>query len=153
MNKGLRSTFSSAGESPGFLLYKASNLLLRLHGAALKEFDLTPAQFSLLAGVVYLSAEGPLTQSALAKHTGLDKMFVSDLIKALRKKSLVRTLPSSQDARAKLVEPTAAGVRRANAAINEVERIDARFFGKVSSRERVVRDLRALLDTSDDSGH
>ena len=80
-------------------------------------------------------------------------MFVSDLIKALRKKSLVRTLPSSQDARAKLVEPTAAGVRRANAAINEVERIDARFFGKVSSRERVVRDLRALLDTSDDSGH
>ena len=46
MNKGLRSTFSSAGESPGFLLYKASNLLLRLHGAALKEFDLTPAQFS-----------------------------------------------------------------------------------------------------------
>ena len=86
MQKGtkvkLDSTFSSAEESPGFLLWKAANLLQKSHTSVLKPLTITPAQFSMMTCLVYLSGDTGTAPSKISRHAGLDKMMVSDLVKS-----------------------------------------------------------------------
>ena len=117
----LDSNFRKAEDSPGFMLWKAANVLQRLHTGCLKDLDLTPAQFSLMTCLVYLHQDGPVTPSGVVSHTGMDKMMVSDLIKTLLAKRLIRKKPNPGDGRSFLIEPTALGERKTNSAVREVE--------------------------------
>jgi MarR family transcriptional regulator, organic hydroperoxide resistance regulator len=146
----LRSSYSDAGDSPGFVLWKTSNLLQRRHAKALKKLGLTPAQFSVLANIVDLGtrhAVEEVTSALLVRRTGLDKMFVSDMIKTLAAKALIRVSPSPKDGRAKILACSKAGIDRANQAIRVVEKEDAEFFGALAAPEAFLRELRRLLGT------
>jgi len=142
----LKTRFPEANASPGFLLWKASNLLQRLHASSLKKIGLTPAQFSVLASIVYLSGfDEPLTQAYLGRHTGLDKMFISDLVKKLVQKKWISLEDHPSDSRAKVIRPTAKGSALANESIGIVEEIDSDFFSKLKSGEAFTKDLLNLL--------
>ncbi|MFV0421472.1 MarR family winged helix-turn-helix transcriptional regulator [Oleidesulfovibrio sp.] len=147
MTTPLNTKYNNASESPGFLLWKASNKLQRLHRAALKEFDLSPTQFSVLASIVYLgSDEDQLTQALLCQHTQMDKMLVSDVVRALCKKQLVTRFANPADRRSFIITATSDGERLANKTVKIVESIDTDFFSDVQNAKLFMDSLCIILE-------
>ncbi|MDO9182180.1 MAG: hypothetical protein Q7U04_07215 [Bacteriovorax sp.] len=90
MNKKLNTKFDAAESSPGFLFWKVANLHQRLQRQVLKDLDISPTQYFLLACYFFLKTpEGLPTQTDICEMAGLDKMLVSDTTKALLRKKLV----------------------------------------------------------------
>jgi DNA-binding MarR family transcriptional regulator len=129
MSTPFPSAHAGPGESPGFLLWQATNSWQRMQRAALAELGLTHVQFVLLASVTWLAADAPLTQARLAEHARTDPMMTSQVLRTLEEKGLVRRAPHPTDARARSLEPTGAGRDLAGRAVRVVEAVDARFFG------------------------
>jgi DNA-binding MarR family transcriptional regulator len=142
----LDTRFARAEDSLGFVLWKAANVLQRLHANCLRDLDVTPAQFSLLTCLVFLQQSGPVTASQIVAHSGMDKMSVSDLIATLTKKRLVTRSKNPADARSQLVAPTAQGVKTTNAAIARIESLDRQFFKQTGDPDALHAVLLALLD-------
>ncbi len=142
----LKSNFKEAEESLGFLLWKASNRLQRLHAQCLTNLKVTPTQFSLMTCLVYLSQDGPVTSSRLVRHSGMDKMVVSDLVKSLERKKLLVKKPNPKDGRSFLISPTALGVRITNSAVLKVEALDVVFFKKVGNLKMFHNYLKSLVE-------
>jgi DNA-binding MarR family transcriptional regulator len=142
----LDTQFLDSKESLGFSLWKVSNKLQRLHRSGLKEINLTPTQFSLLACIVYMDTSNEvMTQSFLCQHTQMDKMLVSDVIKSLVIKKLVSKKDNPKDSRAVIIAATADGTKLANKAVKIVEDIDTKFFVKVKNKSAFNMDLINLL--------
>jgi MarR family transcriptional regulator, organic hydroperoxide resistance regulator len=149
----LDTTFKSAEDSPGFMLWKAANLLQRLHSQCLADLNVTPTQFSLMTCVVYLDGTNDLvTATSVVSHTGMDKMLVSDLLKTLENKGLITRSPNPNDARSSVIRPTPLGVRTTNAAVRKIEAFDARFFGRLVNVPAFHRALVRLVRLDDIPG-
>lgn len=97
----------------GFLLSRASGVVVRATNAALAEHGLRVRHYSVLV-LACESAEG-LSQRELATVLGLDPSQVVLLVDELAAAGLVERRASEADRRAKLVAATAAG-RRVRAA-------------------------------------
>jgi len=132
----LATQFKSADDSHGFLLWKLSNQWQAQQRAALKEFDLTHVQFVLLASLTFLAGETVITQAQLARHTQIDTMMTSQVLRALEKKGLLQREPSGVDARAFTVSVTKTGEALANKAVKVVEAVDTHFFGRLTAAQR-----------------
>ncbi len=142
----LQTRFKDARYSLGFLIWKTSNKLQRLHRIGLENLDLTPTQFSVLASIVYVSSNHEkLTQSLLCQHTEMDKMLVSDIIKSLVKKEFINKRKNTEDTRSFLIQPTSLGVKVANKAIKIIEDIDKEFFRSVRDISLFGEDLSRIL--------
>lgn len=125
------SRFSNASMSPGFLLWKVSNLHQKLQRKALEALDLTPSQFSVLACYFFLSKKSDsVSQSDVCQYAIIDKMLVSDLTKMLLKKNYIKKSKNKNDRRAFHIEITSEGINVCNKAIKIIEALDAKFFGK-----------------------
>lgn len=141
----LDSEFKAAEQSLGFLLWKASNRLQREHRKALLEFNLKPPEFSLLACIVFLDAENKgLSQQKIASHSGLDKMYVSDIVNRLLKKRLISKKKNPLDGRSFLIRSTAQGEETANKAVKCVENLDRDFFSTLSKPSLFLREIDLL---------
>ncbi|WP_433759362.1 MarR family winged helix-turn-helix transcriptional regulator [Nocardia sp. CA-135398] len=129
-DRGLRSRFAEADESPGLLLWQVTNRWQAAQRAALAPFDLTHVQFVLLAALTYLAAGRgePVMQRDLAAHAATDPMMTSQVLRALEQKGLLERRDHPHDRRAKALVPTEDGVALANRAIVEVENCDRDFF-------------------------
>jgi MarR family transcriptional regulator, organic hydroperoxide resistance regulator len=148
-NKGsLDSHYSKAEDSLGFLLWKAANLLQRSHADTLKPLAITPAQFSMMTCLVYLSAREEVTSALISQHAGMDKMMISDLVKTLAKKRLIRTKPNPRDGRSFLIEPTEQGIRQTNQAVRGIEKIDQKFFACVQGTSQLVKYLSQIVTSA-----
>jgi DNA-binding MarR family transcriptional regulator len=142
----LETGFARAEDSLGFVLWKAANVLQRLHADCLRELDVTPAQFSVLTSLVFLHQSGRVTATQIVAHTGMDKMNVSDLLTTLVKKRLAAKSKNPNDGRSQLIAPTALGARTANAAIARVEALDDEFFKQTGDPDALHTALMSLLD-------
>ena len=142
----LDTRFSRAEDSLGFVLWKAANVLQRLHADCLRDLDVTPAQFSVLTSLLYLQERGPVTASLIVAHTGMDKMSVSDLLTTLERKRLIGKSRNPDDGRSQLIAATAAGERATNAAIERIEALDRRFFEQTGDPDALHTALLPLLD-------
>ncbi len=119
----------SAEESTGFLLWQISSMWQRQINAGLKQFDLTHAQFVLLASLTWLVSEDkPLTQADLAAHAKMDVMMTSNVLRTLEDKGLILRNPHPTDTRAKSLAVTGKGLKLAGQAVQVVEGIDKAFF-------------------------
>ncbi|WP_248581986.1 MarR family winged helix-turn-helix transcriptional regulator [Nocardioides sp. InS609-2] len=141
----LATEFDDSGASPGLLMWRATNAWQAAQRAALKPHDLTHVQFVLLASLVWLDADGPVTQKALAGHAGTDPMMTSQVLRALESTGLVQRRPHPSDARARAVVATEKGVALANRAVGSVEAVDRDFFGPLGSRAAELVELLAVL--------
>ena len=127
--EAMTSRFTSAGESPGFLLWRISNAWQQRQRAALQPFGLTHVQFVLLASLVWLTQHGAtVTQSDLAEQAQTDPMMTSQVVRTLEARGLLTRATSAQDRRARILTPTAAGAALTVAAIKVVEAVDAECF-------------------------
>ena len=97
---------------------------------ALKDLDITPSQFSVLACYFYLQNhqdELP-TQALVCEHSKLDKMHVSDITKALLQKIIIQR-SNKEDSRSYRLELTANGATICNKAVRLIEKTRSSIFG------------------------
>lgn len=119
--------------SPGFQLWLVTLAWQRAVSIALRPHGLTHVQFVLLAGTWWLTEQdGPPTQRELARHVGSDPMMVSQVLRRLETKGLVKRTVDSIDARAKRVKLTRAGGTHLRKAMPIVDETDTNFFSPVN---------------------
>ena len=145
----LPSRLAGPRDSPGFLLWKVSNAWQRRQRAALKAFDLTHAQFVLLATATWFGASETLTQVRLSELSGVDAMTTSQIVRTLEAAGMLRREPHPLDPRARSLSVTAAGRARVKKAIVAVERVDEAFFAAVADQAALVSELRLLAEQPD----
>ncbi|MGD0687019.1 MAG: MarR family transcriptional regulator [Streptosporangiaceae bacterium] len=138
----LATSFASADDSTGLLLWQVTNRWQAAQRAALRPFGLTHVQFVLLASLTWLAAEGPVTQRQLADHAATDPMMTSQVLRALEERGLVRRLPYPGDRRALALTVTSGGRALANRAVAAAETCDKTFFAALGSDAAVF--TRAL---------
>jgi DNA-binding MarR family transcriptional regulator len=133
--------------STGFLLWQVTTLWQRAMTAALRPHGLTQVQFVLLAGLLWLTRDDDeVTQVALARHTRLDAMMTSQVIRGLERRRLVRRAAHSTDRRARRLTLTTRARTLVPAAIVAVETVDESFFARLGSHNTDFPPLlRALL--------
>ena len=137
--------FQSAEMSPGFLLWKVSNLHQRLQRKALLDLDLTPSQFSILACFFFLSDKQPIvTQADVCRHSGIDKMLISDITKVLLKKRLMKKVVNGNDGRSYAIQITEEGASRCNLALKIIEELDVKFFQRSENSNDFLKTLAEL---------
>lgn len=130
--------------SPGFVLWRISNLWQRAQRAALDPLDLTPVQFALLQSASELKGKDPVTQKRLADHAKTDPMMTSQVVRTLETKGLMRRMAHPGDKRAVSVEVTNKGAKTLKEAEVSVGAIDAKFFDAVDPGS-LVEALEALV--------
>src|SRR4051812_45984043 len=128
----------------GFLLTRASGLVVRATNAALADVGLRVRQYSVLV-LADDSADG-ISQRDLAEALGLDPSQVVALVDELAAAGLVERRPSPTDRRAKLVAATAQGVRvrrRADAAA--ASGVQEQLGGLAPDEQGTLRKLLARV--------
>jgi DNA-binding MarR family transcriptional regulator len=103
----------------GFLLSRASGLVVRATNAALASSGLRVRQYSVLA--LAADRDDGISQRDLAEVLGLDPSQVVVLVDELAAAGLVERRPSPSDRRAKLVAATEEGRRLRTAAAERAE--------------------------------
>lgn len=134
--------------SPGFWLWHATLRWQRAITAALAPYDLTHAQFVLLACAWWLNERGEVpNQQALARQAGTDVKMTSQLVRKLEAKGLLTRETDPDDTRARRLRITPRGADLARTAVAEVERVDTEFFGPAAEGVGGLDDraLSALL--------
>ncbi|ALU88661.1 transcription regulator MarR protein [Herbaspirillum rubrisubalbicans M1] len=96
-------------------------------------FGLTRDEWRILAA---LAEEGQMQASDLVPHTSLDKMQVSRALARMEEAGLVLRQPSPEDARARIVKPTAQGRKLYRKIVPMVEQREAFLLQALSRTER-----------------
>ena len=146
--------FDNADDSPGFSLWQVSSMWQRQINAGLKPFDLTHAQFVLLASLTWLASEDkPLTQADLASHAKMDVMMTSNVLRTLEEKGLILRKPHPTDTRAKSLAVTSKGRALAQQTVSVVENIDREFFSALGANTKSFNQnlLRLISANQKDS--
>lgn len=122
-------------DSTGFLLWQVTNLWQREIKKALEKYELTHAQFVLLASTHWLTLQNQdVTQILLSNHTKIDPMTTSTVLRTLQTKGFIRRAEHRTDTRAKTVELTVAGLKNIKQAVVTVEEFDKQFFGLLDGK-------------------
>lgn len=100
----MRPDFTDA--SIGFLISQTSRKTINLLMQRLREYDITPEQWSVL---YQLHKEGPITQKEIAKLTAKDQPTTARIADLLIKKELIHKKMSPEDRRAFIVSLTNKG--------------------------------------------
>jgi DNA-binding MarR family transcriptional regulator len=118
-----------AGDSTGFLLLQVTMLWQRRIAQALRPCHLTQVQYALLASLLWLArGKEPISQITLARHTKMDPMMCSQVLRTLEKAGLLQRQASTTDARAKILCLTPAGTKLVWQTVPVVEAADTSFF-------------------------
>ncbi|EMP03599.1 MarR family winged helix-turn-helix transcriptional regulator [Leptospira santarosai] len=121
-------------DSSGFLLWQVTSLWQRGIQKVLSPLDLTHSQFVLLASMYWLQFHlEDVTQIKLSRHTKIDPMTTSSVLKTLQSKKLILRREHSTDTRAKIVELTEVGKKVTEKAVKLVETFDSNFFTSVDN--------------------
>jgi len=130
------------------MLWRVSNEWQREMREALKDFDLTHAQFVLLAATIWLEDQNVnVNQAALSRHAAMDKMMVSDVIRTMEKKELVKREASKEDARSFSIRATQQGLSLLPKAMKAVETRNEMFFSRSEFGEHKIAEVLRSLST------
>jgi len=122
--------FEKPEHSPGFLLWQTMVTWQRRIKKALDPYDISHAQFVILANVLWFEGvKQTPTQILIVRSTKLDKMTVSKSLKKLVAQGLIKRAEHQDDTRAKSVHLTTKGKTMAFKLVPIVEKIDEVFFG------------------------
>ncbi|BEV14660.1 MarR family transcriptional regulator [Herbaspirillum sp. DW155] len=112
-------------------------------------FGLSRDEWRILAA---LAEEGQMQASDLVPHTSLDKMQVSRALARMEQAGLVVRQPSPEDARARLVKPTAQGRKLYRKIVPMVQEREAHLLQTLSRAEREVL-MRAMETIRERASH
>lgn len=134
-------------ENSGYLLWQVTMQWQLGMNRALGKLDLTLTQFSLMAGLYWLSKKAAgVTQQQLADYANTDKMMTSKVLAALETKQIVERVRDPGDSRAKQLIITDKGVALLKEAYQVVKQVDDVFFKDVV-KEKATFDnfLKSLI--------
>lgn len=124
-------------DSPGFLLWQTTITWQRLIKEALLPYQLSHAQFVILAITLWFeSKKHEVSQALIIQQSKLDKMTVSKSCKKLVTAGYIKRVDHTIDTRAKLIYLTKKGKILISKLIPLVEKIDADFFGVLKKTEQ-----------------
>lgn len=139
-------SYAQPEENSGYLLWQVSMRWHLLMNQRLRTVSLTLTQFSLLAGLYWLSQQGEsVTQQRLADYAQVDKMMTSKVLQTLERKGIISRRAHPLDGRGKQLQLTEAGetlLRQAHALVQEV---DAAFFGPMQAESLLFNQLMQQL--------
>ena len=142
--------FDRPEDSPGFLLWQTTTIWQRLIKKALEPYQISHAQFVIMATLLWFEAHNYDTTQILIVHwSKLDKMTVSKSLKKLAALGFVNRIEHEIDTRAKNVALTDKGKDLVNILVPIVEKLDGQFFGTISIKEQ-QHFLRILSDLTKD---
>lgn len=145
--------FDTPEDSPGFLLWQTTMIWQRQIKKTLEQYNVSHAQFVIMATLMWSSAHGyDTTQILIVHQTKLDKMTVSKSLKKLVQMGFVNRIEHEIDTRAKSVSLTEKGKEMVRTLVPIVEGIDSKFFSKasVTEQESLMRILAKLTAGSAD---
>lgn len=145
--------FDKPEDSPGFLLWQTTMIWQRKIKKALESYDISHAQFVIMATLMWFEAHDyDTTQILIVNQSQLDKMTVSQSLKKLVLLGYVNRIEHETDTRAKSVFLTKKGKEMVRILVPIVEKIDSRFFGKVSGQEQknIIQILHKLTTGTQD---
>ena len=131
----------------GAVLWSAANAWQRAIRWALEPLLLTHVQYMLLENLSRPNWNGnQITQAMLSRHTGIDEMMTSHVIRTLETKGLVFRRSHSTDSRAKVLGLTPKGIEVAHEAMGIVESTERKFFGPMGeSLQLTIATLEKVL--------
>jgi MarR family transcriptional regulator, organic hydroperoxide resistance regulator len=135
----------------GFLVWQLSSRWQLELDHALAPLGLTAAQYAVLASLYALTTAGHTPrQRELADFSGLDRIHVSKLVRALEQAGMVARQQHPSDTRAVAVSITDAGRQTVTAARRQVVALEEQRLrplgGRASSRsDQLVESLHTLL--------
>ena len=113
----------------GFYLWRKSNRYTRELKQVLKPFSLTPTQWFVLKAINDLNqTDQQLTHEDVAKALKLHPVVVSDMVKILVRKNLVRKLKPADNKRAFYLSLSPIGRQTLNLSLKVVKDFDQQFF-------------------------
>jgi DNA-binding MarR family transcriptional regulator len=125
---------AEAEQIPGYLLWQVSKLWQRKLNAALSDLKLSSTQAIILINVPRLNKEQrTVTQMLLAEVTKIDRMTVSQSIRTLETKGLVKRITATSNKRAYHVELTEIGGKIATKAMRCIATAHDAFFQPLAS--------------------
>lgn len=129
--------FDAPEDSPGFLLWQTTMIWQRQIKKALEKYNISHAQFVIMATLMWFEAHGyDTTQILIVNQTKLDKMTVSKSLKKLVQMRFVNRIEHEVDTRAKSVALTEKGKGMVRTLVPIVEGIDRIFFSKASDQDQ-----------------
>lgn len=132
-------------ENSGYLLWQVTMKWQLSMNRALGKMDLTLTQFSLMAGLYWLSKKQTVTQQQLADYANTDKMMTSKVLMALEKKQILERVKDPGDSRAKQLRITDKGTQTLREAYHVVQQVDELFFKTVTKDKVIFDDLLKRL--------
>lgn len=131
-------------ENTGYLLWQVTMQWQLSMNRALGKMGLTLTQFSLMAGLYWLSKnKQTVTQQQLADYANTDKMMTSKVLMVLEKKQIIERIKDPCDSRAKQLRITDKGTQTLREAYHIVEQVDKLFFKNVV-KDKVTFDSLLL---------
>lgn len=144
--------FDKAEDSPGFLLWQTTIIWQRLIKKALDPYDISHAQFVILAITMWFEDNNQeISQGLIIRQSKLDKMTVSKSLKKLVADGYIKRSEHQQDTRAKSVHLTKKGRTLALKLVPIVEKVDASFFDVInkSDQQSLINILSNLVSNID----
>lgn len=139
-------TYTKPEENTGYLLWQVTMQWQLSMNRALRKMGLTLTQFSLMAGVYWLTKTNQsITQQQLANYANTDKMMTSKILTVLEKKQLIEKTNNPKDSRAKLLRITPKGTQMLREAYHIVQQVDQSFFTNVTKDKVAFDDLLLRL--------
>ncbi len=139
--------FDRPEDSPGFLLWQTTFVWQRHIKRALELYDISHAQFVIMATLMWFEAHHyDTTQILIANWSKLDKMTVSKSLKKLITRGYISRIEHQTDTRAKSVSLTERGKELVRVLVPIIKSIDSRFFSKLPNTEQknLIRVLAKL---------
>jgi DNA-binding MarR family transcriptional regulator len=128
--------FCRPEDHTGFLIWQVTHLLKRNLTNKLAVLGITHMQFQILAGTAWLTRDDNiLTQIELAEFIKIDPMMVSQVIKLLEKKKLMKRRAHPQDSRAKAILLTTEGYELLENAIEVVNEVNENNFSAIDEKK------------------
>ena len=131
-------------KNPGFLFRRMQQVSVSLFLDRLREFDITPLQYTILR---IIRAQPEIDQISVSSQAILDASTVKDIVARLETKGLVKRKTGKQDRRTRSVSLTRAGDKLLAAVEQEVRRAQKELLAPLSGQEQatLLRLLRTLL--------
>ena len=136
------SVHPSAEQSPGFLLWRVSNLWRKAIEAVLKPLGLTHPQFVILAVIDWLTDKGA-NQEEIERQAVLDTKTTSHLLRSLQVKGLIE--PSFITDKKSKYLLTTAGAEMLEKVLSVIAIADADFFASIDLKNsKMVTTMQIL---------
>ena len=138
---------AEAEKIPGYLLWQVSKLWQRKLNVGLSDLGLSSTQAVILINIPRLNQENKtVTQTLLAEVTKIDRMTLSQSIRTLERKGLIKRVVAASNKRAYHVELTDAGDGIARQAIERIIAAHQEFFDPLKSdAEQYVAFTQRLI--------